>query len=86
MPRRLRRPKLRTGTEAEARAWRMAFTCGHDYLRELKAFGLATDAEVSAAMGRAWKRFGVDFMAHWDSKPRHRDPHAFQKFGEPRCR
>jgi hypothetical protein len=97
MPRRMRRAKLRIGEEAERKAWRMVFTCGHDYLRDLERAGVEINVagargadctvkerdEFETAARAAWKRFGVEFMQWWDSDPRHRDPWAFEQFGEP---
>lgn len=83
MPRKVRCPKRRIGDEAEARAWQMFFKAGHDYLGDLRPFGIESDKEAGTAAPDAWRRFGRAFMADWLAHPSTRVPWAISNLGEP---
>jgi hypothetical protein len=60
MPVRRRRAKRRVNDYPQAKAWRMVFGAGYDYLHELRPFGIDSDEQArvpaAAPRGRALAR------------------------------
>lgn len=78
-----KRGKRRLAThDEEARAWRRVFLAGIDHAGELRAFGITTQAEMEAAAGDAWRRFGSEWLrtSVWRALP---TAWAVQRFGRP---
>ena len=90
MPVKRRQHKRRTvSAEVEAKAWRMMFRHGYDYLGDLGDIGIEircaehTPENLELAR-RAWLRFGAEFLADHSRAER---CWALQEFGDPReCR
>src|SRR5262245_33238350 len=96
MPRKLRAPKYRYDDKAEFEAFRLVFTCGHDFFFQT---GLIESVHVwppedrpaaekiwRAGIRDAWQRLGRRFLETWEPKgpPPHRQrPWALEQFGEP---
>lgn len=84
MPARQRRPKRRIDKDAELAAWRMTFSSGFDYLRELSLFGIRTDDQARIAARAAWRKHGAAFLAlHWRPTLERPLPWAALEFGLP---
>jgi hypothetical protein len=76
-----------TVARRDPKKWRMLFSCGWDYLNDLK-FGFGHDAqqEARAAAASAWRDFGREYLASWRPGPRRLCPWALEFFGEPEGR
>lgn len=61
--------------------WHMVFAAGHDYLGDLEAYGLTTEAEIHAAAREAWRFYRATFMATWRATPERPLPWAAVNFG-----
>lgn len=83
MPVKRRQSKRRYDDAAEAKAWRMMFTAGADYLRELHPFGIDTDEKAKSEAPDAWKKYGAEFLNNYRERFPDRTPWALRKLGEP---
>lgn len=85
MPVKRRQSKRRQDDAAEAKAWRMMFTAGADYLGELRPFGITTDDEAKAEALEAWTKYGAAFLNDYRERFPDRKPWALRELGEPTC-
>ena len=84
MPLKRRIDKRRSLNEfAPLQDWLIFFKTGHDYLRDLHRYGLATDEAARIAGADAWKRLGSEFMETWEPHASARWPWAYEEYGAP---
>jgi hypothetical protein len=85
MPVKRRRGKARTLQDfAPLSAWRIFFSAGADHLKDLRPYGIKSDAEAREAAPEAWRRLGEAFMATQGKRSEYSlPPWGLDQFGKP---
>lgn len=84
MPVKRRKAKTRLRDQTPLSAWRIFFKAGHDFLKDLRPYGIHSNDEAQAAAPEAWLRLGEEFMAGIGPQPDYAmPPWALETFGKP---